>query len=1022
MIPIYLKVSGIYSYREPQEVDFRTLVSSHLFGIFGAVGSGKSALLEAIMFVLYGETERLNSRELRSYNMMNLKSNESFIQFDFLASGNKGEFRAIAKGKRNSRNKEDVKFERTLYRIEGKTLLPVETSEIQNIIGISYENFRRTIIIPQGKFQEFLLLPPTQRTDMVKELFNLQKYDLSFKTGLLQKKNDNALSNCQGRLEQLGAVSAEDISRQQEELGILVQELSKAADSLRGKEILEQDLQMIVELRSSLLKNQELLKELETRKPEIQLAEQRLNDYDKCVSNFKSDIDLLDDKRRQASKQEALLSLKKEEQTHADIAYRSAESRFLEARKIFETRENLALKAKELKLCARINTRTKEAGLLAERILKGEKQVSDSELDLESMRAQVKQFNALQDTLKTQLPDISKLQQASAWFSTDTLLKAKRNDAFQNAESCRSELSSIEKEIIDIYGSSGLIFQGSMDSFQSLPGELNVRKSEFEEIQQLINTKLLHLEIQLKLQSFAAELHDGEPCPLCGSPDHPDILEAGTAEAEMNLMREKKEALAASISKLESGINKFKILFDNYLRKKALQESLNIILKQAESAFQDHLKGFLWQGMTEEKLAGEYSSYSRLQKEIEKLDALDKEALGKAEIEAGKVTQYLALLGQLRIDHEKARQDAASLLTQITLLDQAAYASTTEEALMEQSGELREKYRVAGEQHQAAEKVYHESQSALKTLNGAVATTEYSLVSLKNSIVDLSKQLEARILSSRFKTEFNVRETLALEIDRPLEQQGIRAFHESLASATSVLLQLEAQLKGKHYDGLAHEQLKQEISSLKVLIDQKKELKGAKEEVIARLSKDLEEIIRLRTELKSLETRQENLKTLAALFKAQGFVNFVSTMHLQNLISAANDRFYRLTRQQLKLELDSENNFRIRDYLNEGQWRNVKTLSGGQTFQASLCLALALADNIQQLNQSGQNFFFLDEGFGTLDRESLEQVFETLKSLRKENRIVGIISHVEDLQQEIGAWLRITRDEEYGSIVTTSWS
>ncbi|HEX7410677.1 MAG TPA: SbcC/MukB-like Walker B domain-containing protein [Bacteroidales bacterium] len=97
------------------------------------------------------------------------------------------------------------------------------------------------------------------------------------------------------------------------------------------------------------------------------------------------------------------------------------------------------------------------------------------------------------------------------------------------------------------------------------------------------------------------------------------------------------------------------------------------------------------------------------------------------------------------------------------------------------------------------------------------------------------------------------------------------------------------------------------------------------------------------------------------------------------------------------------------------------TLSGGQTFQASLCLALALADNIQQLNQSGQNFFFLDEGFGTLDRESLELVFETLKTLRRENRVVGVISHVEDLQQEIAAWLYVTRDDEHGSRIRRSW-
>jgi exonuclease SbcC len=233
--------------------------------------------------------------------------------------------------------------------------------------------------------------------------------------------------------------------------------------------------------------------------------------------------------------------------------------------------------------------------------------------------------------------------------------------------------------------------------------------------------------------------------------------------------------------------------------------------------------------------------------------------------------------------------------------------------------------------------------------------------------------------------------------------------------------QLEQQLEGKTYDPLAHEQLKLEINGLKILLEDLNRQKGAIETIVKNLKQALDESAKLKAELNILATRRENLKTLADMFRGQGFVNFVSTLHLQNLVNSANDRFYRLTRQQLKLELDSENNFRIRDYLNEGQWRNVKTLSGGQTFQASLCLALALADNIQQLNQNGQNFFFLDEGFGTLDRESLELVFETLKSLRRENRIVGVISHVEDLQQELSAWLRITRDDDHGSRISRSW-
>ena len=90
-------------------------------------------------------------------------------------------------------------------------------------------------------------------------------------------------------------------------------------------------------------------------------------------------------------------------------------------------------------------------------------------------------------------------------------------------------------------------------------------------------------------------------------------------------------------------------------------------------------------------------------------------------------------------------------------------------------------------------------------------------------------------------------------------------------------------------------------------------------------------------------------------------------------------------------------------------------MSGGQKFQASLCLALALADSISSAHR--ENFFFLDEGFGSLDKNSLQIVFETLQSLRKENRVVGIISHVEEMQQEIERYIHVVLEESTGSVV-----
>jgi DNA repair protein SbcC/Rad50 len=1021
MIPLYLKVTGIYSYQEAQEIDFRTLAASHLFGIFGAVGSGKSALLEAIMFALYGETERLNNRELRSYNMMNLKSNEAFIQFDFLAQGNKGEFRAIARGKRNSRNKEDVKFERTLYRVEAKSLVPVETSEMPSIIGISYENFRRTIIIPQGKFQEFLQLGARDRTDMVKELFNLHRYDLSYKTSRLQKKNDDALNICTGRLQQLGEITPEEISKQKELLENLRKQINEIRENLLKKEVIEAEYQRLKELHESLMRSKEILKELEAQQPEILLAEKRLTDFDECVSNFKTDLELLDDKKRQLEKEQLELKAKQEELALVSFLQKDAESKYGDARKANDEREILLRQAHDLETCAKVNNRLKSAEKLAERIVNGEFQVTEAKKNWESFKAQVQMISKTQETLKSQLPDMKRLQQAKDWFSTANLLKEKKNAQIQVETSVLKEIDSVEKELVSIYELFAIPYPGNVNDFETLTGKLGTKKAGLEEALLQISSQLLHLEVQEKLKSFASELHEGEACPLCGSLEHPQILEAGEIDMELPILKEKKIQNEKFLKSIDAATTKVAILLNNFQQKNLALEAARKALASAESAILEHDRLFLWKGINEQSLNQEFAKYEKVQEELEKLDSQYKTASNKVEEESVKMRDYEKLLGDLRVDRGKVQQDASTLLSELTLINQADYASVTEEAILENARELKVQYDRVGENFLAAEKVLQETTKSLQSLNGSIGKIEESIQSQKKTVEDLDKQMEARILSSRFLTEKAVREILATQMNRQLEQQRILGFREKLASVASVIQQVEKQIQGKQYDITAHEHMKVEIVEMKDALERQNEQIGAVENNLALLNRNFEEAKALNAELKELETRRENLKTLSDMFRAQGFVNFVSTMYLQNLVSSANDRFYRLTRQQLKLELDAENNFRIRDYLNEGQWRNVKTLSGGQTFQASLCLALSLADNIQRLNQSGQNFFFLDEGFGTLDRESLEQVFETLKSLRKENRIVGVISHVEDLQQEIGAWLKVTRDEEHGSTVKASW-
>jgi exonuclease SbcC len=235
------------------------------------------------------------------------------------------------------------------------------------------------------------------------------------------------------------------------------------------------------------------------------------------------------------------------------------------------------------------------------------------------------------------------------------------------------------------------------------------------------------------------------------------------------------------------------------------------------------------------------------------------------------------------------------------------------------------------------------------------------------------------------------------------------------------LKMIAQQLQGKTFDADAYQKLKDEI---KELTDKRTEIienLGALTIQIEELQKDLTKKEQLLKELKIKQQRADDLAVLKKLFTKKGFVNYVSSVYMKHLIEYANKRFHKLTKQSLSLVLNAKNGFDVIDYLNNGRSRNVKTLSGGQMFQASLSLALALAGSVQKQNKSDKNFFFLDEGFGTQDEESLQLVFDTIKSLRKENRVVGIISHVDDLQNEISTYLKVVKDDDRGSLIGTSW-
>jgi exonuclease SbcC len=225
MKPKSLSIKGMYSYKkELQTIDFEALSIYKLFGIFGDVGSGKSTILEAMSLALFGQegAERLvGSKTKKNYQLMNLDVNELYIDFQFYSNGSL--YRTQIKGKRKKNNIDDVTLEsKTGFKWDELLHIwqPIEwnKAKAEEIIGLKAEYFKRAIIIPQGKFMEFIQLSPVDRTIMMRELFDLHRYEVSNGIKIVQQNNEKDLNYLHGEYDSIHSITEEDLTAAESEL------------------------------------------------------------------------------------------------------------------------------------------------------------------------------------------------------------------------------------------------------------------------------------------------------------------------------------------------------------------------------------------------------------------------------------------------------------------------------------------------------------------------------------------------------------------------------------------------------------------------------------------------------------------------------------------------------------------------------------------------------------------------------------------------------------------------------------
>lgn len=306
----------------------------------------------------------------------------------------------------------------------------------------------------------------------------------------------------------------------------------------------------------------------------------------------------------------------------------------------------------------------------------------------------------------------------------------------------------------------------------------------------------------------------------------------------------------------------------------------------------------------------------------------------------------------------------------------------------------------------AAEKAQHEVKAAAISRQAAESAREH--------YVAATSHWEQSLASSPFSSAAEVEGAALTPEEREMASSRVRAHRAEEAEVSLQLRNIEEKL-----DGASLSEEEWQVSQ--ITLRESKTEDEISLQARARAERDLEDLRHRHIRWMELETQriehaslQDQLSKLQTVLRGNAFVEYIAEEQLMQVCQSASQRLRFLSKQRYALEVDSGGGFVIRDDGNGGVRRPVSTLSGGETFLTSLSLALALSAQIQLRGQYPLQFFFLDEGFGTLDPELLDTVITSLERLHNDQLSVGIISHVPELRARLPRKLVVVPAEQGG--------
>lgn len=1071
MKPTKLVMQAFGAYAEQTEIDFTQFEEKGLFLICGDTGAGKTTIFDAISYALYGEASGSyrDTKNLKSEYVD--KKVESFVDFYFTHQGKDYHVCRKPSFKYTNRNgKPDEQAEKVIfYQPDGTTLEGAKNVDgtkekpgaIPQLLNMDAGQFMQVAMIAQGEFWKLLNAKTNERTEILRTIFQTDAYkklelklknrmDVSFAA---RKEREQSISQSFREVkvepaeisEGISGILAEDLAEDSEEQPrSVVQRICDLQEKLQDSKAVWNIEEMLTLLQAVIGEDTEKAKQKETV---LAQAEEELQKLQGTLVSAKDNNAILERYARTKEEQEVLESQKglfEERRIQLDRtkqatykvkpeydAWSAKEHEWERTKQLItdgaqtladcQTRAGMAdAKVKETEA---LRPEAEQCQKIVDKVREEEPRYKEREMlqhelgQIQLQLATQEQQEAALVTAEQMLQKrIGELQEQQAVWKEEPQQLAQAQAAHDKLLDSQKKTESIAKNLIPAWRRKQQELEEAQREYRKNQNAYESAKEAFTHADRLYRANLVGI--------LASDLAEGDPCPVCGATHHEKLatlVEASvTAEQckELKAVEEKKldafNQATASASSLRAVVQAKELQLKEQIRGcmtpafiggvEALEELLVIFERQRAKLV--------------DAVAQSREQMDTLQQNCEKLrevEAMLARAQGTEMARLAEQRKSLVEERQSLIAKQAASQATLAALQTLSYPDWEAAMQAGNHALARVT-EIQTALDTAAKEKKSADE-------AVARVQASIATQKQALEQQKSDAQMLKQRLNEKLTACQFASVEEMQAQVATDAEIHAEETKLADYDKKVTEVAARLSQLEQEQDARHRTLVDLEQLQQEHTSKRVQVET---LRTALQAITFRIQNNCEKQQNIRAQQVAYEkAKKENdtsyrLYTLVSGQTRNGkitFEQYIQAAGFDSILQAANRHLLPMSDNQFQLYRQTNavgkqtNTFLDLEVLDisTGKRRPVGNLSGGESFKASLSLALGLSDTIAE-NRGGiqMDALFVDEGFGTLDSKSLEETKDALLSMSGENKLVGIISHRDELM-DIPQKLRVTK-------------